>query len=161
MAAHAAVMITRRRRSSEEGHHNGSGGAGVFHARRNSNPSLAVKASLSPEDARRYKINEARASIVRHTNFRTSKVFNLSDEEDRRQHSALRIQLFARAHCIPSYGKRLHRENLFTRLQYEGMLTFGAWRLFIQVPMRVLCLNFLGFTWLKRGLIRLMVANVM
>jgi hypothetical protein len=160
MAAHAAVMITRRRRSSaEDGYHSGSGGASVFHARRNSDPSPAVK--LSAEDARRYKINQARASIVRHTNFRTSKVFDLSDQEDRRQHSALRIQLFARAHCIPSYRKRLHRENLFTRLQYEGMLTFGGWRLFIQVTMRVLCLNFLGFTWLKRGLIRLMVANVM
>jgi len=142
MAAQAVVMINRRRKSDDV-HHTGGGGGGAGGHHGSSNQAALVNTiqSHSPEDARRFRVNEAKAGQLRDSNFRSSKVFDLSDLEGKRQHAASRIQLFARAHCIPSYGKRLHRSNLFTRLQYEGTLAFGAWRLFIQVPMRVLCLN--------------------
>lgn len=146
MAAQAVVMHVNRRRRSDDGHHNGSvgGNAGGHHGSSNQAALVnAINQSPSPEDARRFRVNLAKAGHLRDS-FKNGKVFDLSDEEGRRQNAASRIQLFARAHCIPSYGKRLHRENLYKRLQYEGTLAFGAWRLFIQVPMRVPCLNFLS-----------------
>ena len=136
-------MINRKRRS-DDGHHNSSGGgnAGGHHGSSANQAALVNTINQSsPSDARRFRVNLAKAGHLRDS-FKNGKVFDLSDEEGRRQHAASRIQLFARAHCIPSYGKRLHRENLYKRLQYEGTLAFGAWRLFIQVPMRVPCLNF-------------------
>jgi hypothetical protein len=136
MAAQVVVMMNKKKKIDDGHQSSGAGG-------QNAQAAMLSNAlhSSTPEDARRFRVNEAKAGQLRDSNFRSSKVFDLSDLEGKRQHAASRIQLFARAHCIPSYGKRLHRSNLFTRLQYEGTLAFGAWRLFIQVPMRVLCLN--------------------
>ena len=123
MAAHAAVMMHKKKNPTPGGGARGHNGSDRHEAQ-----------MLRAKDLWRT------AAKLKDSDFRRSN-FDLSDEETR-QRAASRIQLFARAHCMPyGFGKRLHRSNLYTRLQYEGTLAFGAWRLFIQVPIRVLCLN--------------------
>uniref|UniRef100_A0A7S1DHJ7 Polycystin cation channel PKD1/PKD2 domain-containing protein n=2 Tax=Hemiselmis andersenii TaxID=464988 RepID=A0A7S1DHJ7_HEMAN len=77
----------------------------------------------------------------------------IENPEQLRERAALRIQLFARGHIL--FRQRLHRENLYKRLEFETELSVGGWRLFTQVMVFTFLLIAIGMSGdpsTKRGI---------
>jgi len=101
-------------------------------------------------NARNQRQNDQLVSFLQRSN---TKVWNNESPEEQRERAATRIQLFARGHIL--FRQRLHRENLYKRLQFESDLRVGGWRLFTQVMVFTFLLIAVGMSGdpsTKRGI---------
>uniref|UniRef100_A0A7S0W9M5 Polycystin cation channel PKD1/PKD2 domain-containing protein n=1 Tax=Hemiselmis tepida TaxID=464990 RepID=A0A7S0W9M5_9CRYP len=106
------------------------------------NPPFGTSANASMA-ARHQRQNDALVKSLQRSNSKKA-LKEFETPEELRERSAGRIQLFARGHIL--FRQKLHRENLYKRLQFESELRIGGWRLFTQVMVFTFLLIAIGMS---------------